>query len=167
MSNYPSDPLLDHDRQRNEILLSRYRANCQCGENRAAPMTRSGLCYACDLRKRGKSTIEDHHPFGHSVPTIFPLPANEHRVFDALRNARYRRLKEPSEATLANVAALMMQFVEIAEMQYNSENLQPWEMGVADKMIDWGREAVETLLELAGHLQAELGKNWEPRSWSP
>jgi hypothetical protein len=61
----------------------------------------------------------------------------------------------------------MMQFVEIAEMQYSSGNLQPWEKDVADEMIDWGREAVETLLVLAGHLQAELGKNWEPRSWSP
>jgi hypothetical protein len=164
------DPLMFHTRERNERLLSGMKGRCLCGEDRAAAMTKSGKCYACGLRERGKPIMEGHHLFGRSVPIVIMTPGNEHRVFDALREARYAPLKEPSSNTLVNDAALLMQFVEIAEM-FNAAaergQLPQWVEDLSDVLIDRGREAVEALLVLAGHLQDRLGDDWDPHPWTP
>jgi hypothetical protein len=168
--NWGVDPLLFHTRERNERLLSGMKGRCACGEDRAATMTKSGKCYACRLREQRKPTIEGHHLFGRSVPIVVMIPANEHRVFDALRESRYPLLKNPSSNTLINVAGLLMLFVEIAEVLYAIAargQLPQWVAGLCDILIDRGREAVETLLVLSVNLQDRLGDDWESHPWAP
>jgi hypothetical protein len=156
------DPTLYHNRGVNEALLSDAKGRCRCGENRAAAMTNKGHCYACRCRELGQAVVENHHLFGKTVPIIVPMPANEHRVFDALRLARIPILREPSNDPIVNAPALLMQFVEIMEMQCMSRDArigvgrrekQTWADQIADILADKGREAAEALLAVAGYLR--------------
>jgi hypothetical protein len=168
--NWGVDPLLFHTRERNERILSGMKGRCACGEDRAAAITKNGRCYACDLRERGKTIMEAHHLFGRGVPIVVMMPANEHRVFDALREARYPLLKKPSFNTLVNIAGLLMLFVEISEMLYAivaGKQLPQWVADLCDILIDRGREALEALLVLSVHLQDRLGNDWESHPWTP
>ena len=114
--------------------------------------------------------MEAHHLFGRGVPIVVMMPANEHRVFDALREARYPLLKKPSFNTLVNIAGLLMLFVEISEMRYAivaGKQLPQWVADLCDILIDRGREALEALLVLSVHLQDRLGNDWESHPWTP
>jgi len=164
------DPLLFHDRGANEALLSQAKGRCRCREDRAATMTASGKCYACDGRERGMPETEGHHLFGPQVPIVVDLPLNEHRVLDALRLARYPLLVEPGSNTLMNIAGLLMQFAELAEMQVAAAERRrapQWTGALADILADKGREAAETLLLLDGWLGPERQSDPEAPQWAP
>lgn len=59
-------------------------AVCPCGEKRPAALIsgrKKTVCYECDLKRRGKSTVEAHHVAGcANSPTTVEVPANDHRA---------------------------------------------------------------------------------------
>lgn len=167
------DPLASHGRDANEARLTRGpKGRCACGEDRDAAMTAAGRCYACDLAARGKPAVEGHHVYGQDVPIVVAMPANEHRVLDALRLARYPLLREPTDDTLANIAGLLMQFVELAEIGADAAargQSSQWRGRLDDRLADMGREAVETLLALDAWLDRQLPATWRDSApqWRP
>lgn len=149
------DPMLEHGAARNEALLAPGRkGRCICGEDRDAAMIWAGLCYRCHRREIGSPEFEEHHWLGRRrhPDDVVDLPVNEHRVIDALRQARHRLLIEPTGDPLVNAAGLMMQFVELAEMKVAAaeRRLVPqWQGGFAEILAQKGREAAEMLLSLS------------------
>lgn len=57
---------------------------CICGESRAEALISGSdpvICAACDRKKRGKSTRDDHHVAGKSNSSVtIPVPVNDHRA---------------------------------------------------------------------------------------
>jgi hypothetical protein len=55
-----------------------------CGESRPAALIAKSdptICAACDRKKKGKTTVDNHHPFGKANnPTTIPIPVNDHRA---------------------------------------------------------------------------------------
>lgn len=170
------DPLawLDYENAVAAALSPGPKGRCTCGEDRDAAMTRAGRCYACDCRVRGAPVTEKHHLFGRRRPIIVELPAGEHRVIDAMRLARPRRLREPGGDTLANIAMVLMQLAELAKMQAAAAERRrapQWTGPLAEILADLGWAAAEALIGLGRHLAARLGRNWQedpefPR-WTP
>jgi hypothetical protein len=167
------DPLFQHGRDANEARLGRGpKGSCACGEDRAAAMTANGRCYACDLAARGKPVVEGHHVYGQGVRIVIDVPANDHKVLDALRTNRYPLLREPSGDTLANIAGLLMQFTELAEIGAAAAGrgqAPQWRNQLDDLLARHGREAAETLLELMAWLDGQLPRGWRDNApqWGP
>ena len=73
-------------------------ARCECGESRTEALIRGSqpvMCRECDRRKKGKTTMDDHHPFGQANnPTTIPIPVNDHAE---LSSAQYDWPKETLE----------------------------------------------------------------------
>jgi hypothetical protein len=57
---------------------------CSCGETRPEaliPGSDPKVCAACDRRKKGKTTVDDHHVAGKAnSPITVPTPVNDHRA---------------------------------------------------------------------------------------
>jgi hypothetical protein len=146
--------MIEHGAARNEALLRLGpKGRCACGEDRDAAMTWSGKCYRCQCREIGMPEVEEHHWLGRRHPhDVVDLPVNEHRVIDALRQARHPLLIEPRGDPLIDTAALMMQYVELAEMTIAAveRRLVPqWQGRFAEILSPLLREAAEMLLSLS------------------
>jgi hypothetical protein len=167
------DPLFQHGCDANEARLGRGpKGSCACDEDRDAAMTANGRCYGCDLAARGMPVVEGHHVYGPDVPIIVDVPANEHRVLDALRANRHPLLRKPSGDMLANVAGLLMQFTELAEIGAAAADrgqAPRWRGQLDDLLARHGREAAETLLALTTWLDRQLPGGWrdEAPQWGP
>ena len=59
-------------------------AACRCGEKRPEALIagrKPTLCYECDAKQHGKSTLEAHHVAGRANdPTTIDVPINDHRA---------------------------------------------------------------------------------------
>jgi len=66
-------------------------ARCrQCGEAALAALQRDTegiICYECDRARRGKRTVENHHPLGkaNDMNTTIGVPGNFHRQLSAMQ----------------------------------------------------------------------------------
>jgi hypothetical protein len=78
-----------------------------------------------------------------------------------LRAARHPALREPSNDTLLNVAGLVMQFLELAEMHCVGTPKRYWSHKLADILADKGRGAAEALTNLHAELRCRLGDDWQ------
>ena len=170
------DPAFIADRQENRSLLDGHKGRCRCGEQRAAAMCNRRLgeppqCCRCRLRELGKSLVEDHHVFGRDVAITVVLPVNVHRVIDALRLARWPEMRKPGCRSLDNIAGLLMQFVEIAEIVAAEPSDDDWVVTFADILADVGRSAVERLLLIEAGLVETHGDDWQAaigeKTWRP
>ena len=93
-------------------------ARCACGEARPEALIANRnpmICAACDRKKKGKTTMDDHHPFGKANnPTTIPVPVNDHRA--DLSSAQYDWPKEtrenPDGSPLLAAAACLRGFVD-------------------------------------------------------
>jgi hypothetical protein len=148
------DPMLEHGAARNEALLAPGpKGRCTCGEDRDAAMIWAGKCYRCHRRQIGLPEFEEHHWRGRRHPDdTVDLPVNEHRVIDALRQARHPLLIQPTGDPLVDVDGLMMQLVELAEMTTAAaerRQVPQWKGRFAEILAQEGREAAERLLSLS------------------
>jgi hypothetical protein len=84
-----------------ESIASRRIAGrkCECAEARPFALTSKGThvtCYECLSKKKGKSTVEDHHVAGEANDcTTIPVPGNDHRA--ELSQAQYDWPKQTRE----------------------------------------------------------------------
>jgi hypothetical protein len=146
------DGSLDFFEARSGLPLSPLKGCCRCGEDRAAAMTKRGRCYACDRLSRGLPAVEQHHVFGPSRPETVLLPVNDHRCLDALRQARWpAQLREPTGDLSTDTAALLLLFVELAEMELAAverDKAPQWRGELAKILATQGQAAVAALLKL-------------------
>ncbi len=144
------------------------RKKCRrCAEGRPEALTRHGLCYECTLARRGRNRMELHHPFGRHNATVeqiaIDIPANWHRVLDALRAQRPEVLKRSGDNPLHQIAAIVTTLGEAAEAfgDYARRAQWPeWSASLADIFARAAECAADWLLILAAQLNEGLGTTW-------
>jgi hypothetical protein len=125
-------------------------ARCACGESRPEALIAKGnsiICAACDRKKKGKTTMDNHHPFGKANnPTTIPVPVNDHRA--DLSTVQYDWPKEtrenPDGSPLLAAAACLRGFVDTV-------------VYLIRKGVLWIAEALEWL---NAFLLEQLGPQW-------
>jgi hypothetical protein len=125
-------------------------ARCACGESRPEALIAKGdpiICAACDRKKKGKTTMDNHHPFGKANnPTTIPVPVNDHRA--DLSTVQYDWPEEtrenPDGSPLLAAAACLRGFVDTV-------------VYLIRKSILWIAEALEWL---NAFLLEQLGPQW-------
>ena len=59
-------------------------AKCLCGESRPEALiegSNPAICFRCDRKKNGKTTLDEHHVAGKSnSPVTIPVSVNDHRA---------------------------------------------------------------------------------------
>ena len=151
---------------------------CGCDEIRPNAITRHGICYECQRERQGCKRTERHHPFGRGNPDIdaitAEIPANWHRILDALRANRPENLKRPGGNPLHQIAAVVATLGEAASALAEFARAQRWPDWVAtlcEIFADAGENVASWLLILAGKLDDQLGANWAENfgmpSWRP
>jgi hypothetical protein len=95
-----SDPTGAH---RRKVIAARrvgVGARCACGEDRPEALiagSNSTICASCERSAKGRTTKDDHHPFGKANnPTTIPVPVNDHRAVLSVAQAEWPK------STLAN-----------------------------------------------------------------
>jgi hypothetical protein len=91
---------------------------CACGESRPEgliPASDPITCHACQRKKEGKTTEDDHHPAAEANnPTTIRVPVNDHRA--DLSVAQYdwpkKTLENPDGSPLLARAACIRGFVD-------------------------------------------------------
>jgi hypothetical protein len=96
---------------------------------------------------------ETHHLFGRSVPITVRLPANEHRVLDALRKRRRPQLREPGRDNHAMILQQLVELVEIVAAGSSTSTAEGWQQRLYLTVADCGRQAIAAMLE---------GRQWNP-----
>lgn len=102
-------------------------AVCACGEERPEsllPDRDPAICYECDAKQQGESTLEAHHVAGKANdPTTIDIPTNDHRA--ELSVAQYdwplRTLQNPDRSPLLAMAGCIRGFIDTTN--YLMENL--------------------------------------------
>lgn len=125
-------------------------AACTCGERRPAALIVGRepiVCFECDARERGASTLEEHHCAGRTNdPTTTNVPVNDHRA--VLTEDQYnwpRRTQEnPDGSPLLAISGCIRGF--IATANYLMERL----LGRIPEQL----EALDT------YLCEQLGPRW-------
>jgi hypothetical protein len=125
-------------------------ARCACGEVRPEALIAKSnpiICAACDRKKKGMTTMDDHHPFGRAnSATTIPAPVNDHRA--ELSTAQYDWPKEtrenPDGSPLLAAAACLRGFVDTV-------------VYLIKKGVLWIAEALEWL---NAYLLEQLGPQW-------
>jgi len=125
-------------------------AQCACGESRPEALLRNGkriICAACDRKRKGKATVDNHHPFGKANhPTTIPVWVNDHRA--DLSTAQYDWPKEtrenPEGCPLLAGAGCIRGFVDTV-------------VYLIKKGLLWIAEALEWLSDF---LLEKMGPNW-------
>jgi hypothetical protein len=130
--------------------LGNRKPQCKlCGESDPAALTGTTpniVCYECQTKKSGKSTIEQHHPAGRNNDSFtVPIPANDHRILsDRQQDWPEQTLRNPKGDPLLKIAAtvrgVMDMFIELIR-----------------RTLGWIPEFLEAL---ADFLVEELGNNW-------
>lgn len=84
---------------------------CACGENRPQaliPGSNPTICAACDRKRKGKTTMDKHHPAGRAnSPMTVPIPVNDHRACLSVAQADWpsQTLENPDRCPLLAAAA--------------------------------------------------------------
>jgi len=97
-------------------------ARCACGENRSQALIAGrerSICYECDSRRLGKTTMETHHIAGEAnSPITVEVPANDHRA--VLSEAQYEwppsTLRNVDGSPLLRAAAALRSTVNFLEL---------------------------------------------------
>jgi hypothetical protein len=78
------DPIVAYQRKATAARRVGGHTQCACGETRPeALIARSNptICAACDRKRRGKTTFDDHHVAGKANnPVTIPVWVNDHRA---------------------------------------------------------------------------------------
>lgn len=93
-------------------------SRCACGEIRPeafVPNSSPVICAACDRIRKGKTTMDNHHPAGKAnSPTTIATPVNDHRA--ELSSAQYdwprTTLENPAGSPLLARAACVRGFAD-------------------------------------------------------
>ena len=143
------DPIRAH--QRDAIAARRIgkHKQCACGESRSrAFVPGSNICAACDRKKNGKTTLDEHHVAGKSnSPVTIPVPVNDHRVRLSVDQYDWPKetLENPDGSPLLRAAASIRGFVDVL-------------LYLIDKFILWIPEMLEAI-------DAFLVKTRGPKWW--
>lgn len=135
----------------------------ECGERMAAAILKSGLCYECDLKRRGRLPEENHHVIGRDVDTTAIIPANLHRALSHKQEQRMLILKGPSDDPLIQVARIVTIVAELFEtgVEYvEAHDLPEWLAGLGTIAAELCRQAADQLLAIAHSLMTEHGADW-------
>lgn len=126
-------------------------AQCACGESRAEaliPGSDPVICAACDRKKNGKTTLDEHHVAGKSnSPVTILVPVNDHRARLSVDQYDWPKetLENPDGSPLLRAAASIRGFVDVL-------------LYLIDKFILWIPEMLEAL-------DAFLVKTRGPKYW--
>ena len=132
-------------------------AQCKCGVNDASaliPGRDPAICYECDRRAKGRSTVDQHHPAGRSNnPATIAVLVNDHRLLsEAQRRWPNMTLRNPEQDPLRRAAAEVRGFIDTI-------------LYLIEKLLRSIPAALELLAEI---LTARLGERWwEVKSEEP
>jgi hypothetical protein len=146
----PDDPTYAYARNDTAARSVGIGARCACGETRPEALIRGSkptICAACDRKKRGHTTVDNHHVAGEAnSPAILPAPLNDHRA--VLNVAQYKwpkqTLENPDNCPLLAAAGCIRGFIDY--FYYAIETYLGW--------IPW---MLETLSPFLTH---KLGPKW-------
>jgi hypothetical protein len=130
-------------------------AQCACGETRPEALIANSnptICAACDRKNKGKTIVDEHHPFGKANnPTTISVWVNDHRA--DLSPPQYgwpkRTLENPEGSPVLAGAAGIRGFVDTVVYLIN-------------RGILWIAEALEWL---DAFLREKLGPKWWIGTW--
>jgi hypothetical protein len=78
------DPIRAHQRRAIAARRVGENAQCACGEKRPEALVSGStpiICASCQRRRKGQSTMDDHHVAGRAnSPITIPVRANDHRA---------------------------------------------------------------------------------------
>lgn len=103
---------------------------CTCGEKGPEALIegrKPNVCYECDAKRRGKSTLEAHHVAGRANdPTMIEVPTNDHRAELSVDQYDWprRTLENPDRSPLLAMSGCIRGF--IATTRYLMERLLGW-----------------------------------------
>lgn len=109
----PRNPRATH--RRRVVAARRFGtgAKCRCGQSRPealAPGSAPVICAACDRRKHGRRTTDDHHIVGEANgPLLLRVPVGDHLgdLGEAQRDWPQKTLRNPDGSPLlANAASI-------------------------------------------------------------
>jgi hypothetical protein len=146
----PRDPGAAHLRKVNAARRIGVGARCACGESRPEALICKGkriICAACDREKKGKSTVDYHHPFGKANnSTTMPVWVNDHRA--DLSAAQYdwpkKTRENPDSCPLRAAAGCIRGFVDTI-------------VYLIEKGLLWIADALEWLSRF---LLEQMGSEW-------
>lgn len=94
-------------------------ASCSCGENRPEaliPGTKPPMCAACQRAKTGRTSSDDHHPFGQANSSVtISVPVNDHRARLSVDQMDWPKstLRNRQDSPLLSGAAGIRGFVDV------------------------------------------------------
>lgn len=136
----------------------------ECGaKTLAGAILKSGICYECDLKARGRSTIEVHHIFGRDVGLTIAIPGNIHRAISQRQAARRPILKRTSDDPIIQIARLLTiaaELFEVAADYLMLNNFPDWLANFCNVLAQLCRRAADQLLTIAKGLIDEHGIDW-------
>lgn len=78
------DPIGKYQRKATVVRRVGAESQCACGEKRPEALiagTNPTICAACERKKLGRKTFDDHHvPGKRNSPVMIPVPVNDHRA---------------------------------------------------------------------------------------
>jgi hypothetical protein len=122
---------LTHQKKRSSKELREERAfqrfgtrkpNCrECSETNPIALTGTYpniLCYECQAKGQGRSTIELHHFAGrHNNKTVLAVPGNDHRILsDMQKEWPENMLRNPKKSPLIKAAASIQGFLDLLKI---------------------------------------------------
>jgi hypothetical protein len=136
---------------RNDVAARRIGGRtCTCGEFRPEALIAGSnpmICVKCQRKKRGQSTLDDHHVAGEANrKETIPVPANDHRAqlsvdqYDWSKQTR----ENPDGSPLLAAAGSIRGFVDTL-------------VYLIEKFILWAADLLE---QLDAYLTVELGSKW-------
>lgn len=146
----PRDPIASFQRESTAARRVGCRKCVECGEDRPLaliPNSNPTICAFCDRKRRGRSSLDFHHPAGEANhPATVPVEVNDHRAI--LSPAQYEWPEEtwrnPSGSPTRACAASIRGFCETTDY-------------LAHQLLIRGAEMLE---ELDQFLTEKLGRNW-------
>lgn len=151
------DPIAAH--QRGTVARRRVgeKAQCACGESRPEALvseSNPANCAACDRKKRGKATLDQHHVAGKSnSPATIPIPVNDHRARLSTDQRDWPRqtLENPNGSPLLAAAASLRGYSDTSAylvetfVLNNPEMLEALDVFLIEKLGPewWGGTSME------------------------
>ncbi len=146
----PRDPEAACIRKATAARQAGVGAKCACGETRPEALIRNStpkMCHECKRKKDGKTTMDNHHPFGGAnSPVTLEVPVNDHR--SDLSPAQYdwpKQVREnPDGSPLLAAAGRVLGFIDMVVY-----------------LIEKGLRFVADLLVAADeYMTSEKGRKW-------
>ena len=146
----PDDPTYAYARNARAARRLRGNAQCACGEDRPEALIAGRdptICAACARKKRGHTTIDNHHVSGEANRSAtLPVQVNDHRAILSVAQYNWPRgtLENPHGCPLLASAACIRGFIDY--IYY-----------AVEKYLLWIPEMLETL---STFLADKLGPKW-------